>query len=142
MKLSTKGRYAVAALYDLARHYGKGPVSLKNIAERQMISEHYLEQLMLTLRKAGYVNSVRGSQGGYYLIREPSQITVGDIIRAMEGPIAPVDCLLSENEPLCERSNICVSRGVWRKMRDSINAVVDSVSLADLCRENDSQGDD
>ncbi|VBB06032.1 transcription regulator rrf2-type conserved site [Lucifera butyrica] len=146
MKLSTKGRYGVAAMYDLALHRGEGPISLKSIASRQGISEHYLEQLMGTLRKAGYVKSVRGSQGGYALTKEPDQISVGDIIRAMEGPIAPVDCVLTDNDTAtndyCERAGSCVTRGVWAKVRDSINNVLDSISLADLCREEKVQGDE
>jgi Rrf2 family protein len=124
-------------MYDLAMHYGEGPISLKSVAQRQGISEHYLEQLMGTLRKAGYVKSVRGAQGGYTLTKEPTQITVGDIIRTMEGPIAPVDCLLTdaiENE-YCMRAGTCVTRGVWAKVRDSIATVLDSISLADLAKE-------
>ncbi|SDF10764.1 RrF2 family transcriptional regulator [Sporolituus thermophilus] len=141
MKLSTKGRYGVAAMYDLALHYGQGPISLKNVAKRQGISEHYLEQLMGILRKAGYVKSIRGAQGGYTLTKDPAEITVGDIIRIMEGPIAPVDCLLTDNNT-CKRADICVTRGVWAKVRDSISQVLDSISLADLCREEKDKGDD
>ncbi|MGI6092206.1 MAG: RrF2 family transcriptional regulator [Negativicutes bacterium] len=138
MKLSTKGRYGVAAMYDLAMHHGQGPISLKSIAQRQEISEHYLEQLMGILRKAGYVKSIRGAQGGYSLTKDPSKISVGDIIRVMEGPIAPVDCLLDDScrdNNYCEKADMCVTRGVWAKVRDSINNVLDSISLADLCRE-------
>ncbi len=137
MKLSTKGRYGVAAMYDLALHHGQGPISLKSVAARQGISEHYLEQLMGILRKAGYVYSIRGAQGGYLMTKDPDQVSVGDIIRIMEGPIAPVDCLLGdiEDNKYCERANICVTRGVWAKVRDSINEVLDSITLADLCRE-------
>lgn len=137
MKISTKGRYGVSAMYDLAMHYGQGPISLKSVAERQGISEHYLEQLMGTLRKAGYVKSLRGAQGGYTLTKDPESITVGDIIRIMEGPIAPVDCLLTEskNNEYCKRASFCPTRGVWAKVRDSIDAVLDSISLADLCKE-------
>lgn len=144
MKLSTKGRYGVAAMYDLALHYGQGPISLKSVAQRQGISEHYLEQLMGTLRKAGYVKSIRGAQGGYSLTKDPGQITVGNIICIMEGPIAPVDCLLSTDagHDYCQRAGICVTRGVWAKVRDSINQVLDSITLADLCREEKFQGDE
>ncbi|MEG6585603.1 RrF2 family transcriptional regulator [Dendrosporobacter sp. 1207_IL3150] len=144
MKLSTKGRYGVAAMYDLALHYGQGPISLKSVAQRQGISEHYLEQLMGALRKAGYVKSIRGSQGGYTLTKDPTQITVGDIITIMEGPIAPVDCVLTDEaeNTYCERAGACVTRGVWAKVRDSINNVLDSISLADLCREDKKQGDE
>lgn len=144
VKLSTKGRYGVAAMYDLALHYGQGAISLKSVAQRQGISEHYLEQLMGTLRKAGYVKSVRGAQGGYALTKEPAQISVGDIIRIMEGPIAPVDCLLADDasRTFCERVNICVTRGVWAKVRDSITSVLDSITLEDLCKEEKRQGDE
>lgn len=144
MKLSTKGRYGVAAMYDLALHFGQGPISLKSVAQRQSISEPYLEQLMGSLRKAGYVKSTRGSQGGYMLLKEPGSITVGDIIRVMEGPIAPVDCLLSSkaDNDYCEKAGVCVTRGVWEKVRNSINGVLDSITLADLCHEENHQGDD
>lgn len=137
MKLSTKGRYGVAAMYDLALHYGQGPISLKSVAIRQGISEHYLEQLMGTLRKANYVKSVRGAQGGYTLTKDPSAISVGDVIRIMEGPIAPVDCLLSDarDNEYCERACACVTRNVWAKVRDSISSVLDSITLADLCKD-------
>ncbi|CUH97414.1 hypothetical protein P22_3544 [Propionispora sp. 2/2-37] len=144
MKLSTKGRYGVAAMYDLALHYGEGPIPLKSVASRQEISEHYLEQLMGILRKAGYVQSIRGAQGGYILTQDPEQISVGDIIRIMEGPIAPVDCLLTDtgDNQYCDRAGRCVTRGVWARVRDSIAEVLDSISLADLCRKAKLEGDD
>ena len=143
MKISTKGRYGVAAMYDLAMHYGQGAISLKSIAQRQKISENYLEQLVSTLRKAGYVKSIRGAQGGYTLSKDPAQISVGDIIRVMEGPITLVDCLLTHtnDHDSCERAGICVTRDVWAKVCTSINNVVDSISLADLCREEKLRGD-
>lgn len=138
MKLSTKGRYGVSAMYDLAVHHGQGPISLKSVAQRQGISEHYLEQLMGILRKAGYVKSARGAQGGYTLTKAPAEITVGDIIRIMEGPTAPVDCLLADPEgnKYCDRACHCVTRGVWAKVRDSIDSVLDSITLADLANED------
>lgn len=138
MKLSTKGRYGVTAMYDLAMNSGKGPISLKSVAIRQGISEHYLEQLMGQLRRAGLVKSTRGAQGGYLLIKEPSEITVGDIIRVMEGPIAPVDCLLSAgtaDNDYCSKAGNCVTRSVWQKVGESIESVLDSISLNDLCDE-------
>ena len=138
MKLSTKGRYGVTAMYDLAMNSGKGPISLKSVAIRQGISEHYLEQLMGQLRRAGLVKSTRGAQGGYLLIKDPSEITVGDIIRVMEGPIAPVDCLLSEgtvDNEYCSKAANCVTRTVWQKVGESIEGVLDSISLGDLCEE-------
>lgn len=137
MKISTKGRYGVSAMYDLALHGSNGPISLKTVAQRQGISEHYLEQLMVSLRKAGFVRSTRGSQGGYVLMKDPGQITIGDIIRVMEGPVAPVDCLLGEtnNNGYCPKASRCVTRTVWAKVQDSINSVLDSITLADLCEK-------
>ena len=138
MKVSTKSRYGLAAMVDLAEQHGKGPVALRNVAARQQVSEHYLEQLMSSLRKAGIVHSVRGAQGGYVLARDPASISVGDIVRAMEGPIAPVECLLAdrgENNPYCEKAGECIRRDIWRKMGDSINVTLDSISLVSLCRD-------
>lgn len=144
MKVSTKSRYGVAAMVDLAQQFGKGPVALRGVASRQQVSEHYLEQLIASLRKAGFVQSVRGAQGGYVLAREPSSISVGDIVRAMEGPIAPVDCLLADkgsHNPYCDKTTGCVRRTVWEKMGDSISYALDSISLATLCREADTIDD-
>ena len=138
MKVSTKSRYGLAAMVDLAEQYGKGPVALRSVAARQEVSEHYLEQLMSSLRKAGFVRSIRGAQGGYVLDREPKSISVGEIVRAMEGPIAPVDCLLAEpgeQNPYCDKTCVCNRRNIWQKMGDSINDTLDSISLASLCRE-------
>ena len=100
MKLSQRGRYGVLALQDLANEYGTGPVALKSIAERQDISENYLEQLMGTLKKAGFVNSIRGAQGGYILAKEPVDISIGEIIVAMEGPIAFADCMQMDGDEI------------------------------------------
>ncbi len=138
MKVSTKSRYGLAAMVDLAEQYGKGPVALRSVAARQQVSEHYLEQLMSSLRRAGFVRSVRGAQGGYVLAKEPNTISVGEIVRAMEGPIAPVDCLLAERgeqNPYCDKTCDCIRRNIWQKMGDSINDTLDSISLASLCRE-------
>lgn len=135
MKFSTRGEYGLRAMLDLAQHHGEGPVSLRGIAERQDISEHYLEQLVSALRKAGLVRSVRGAQGGYVLAREPVEIKVGDIIRVLEGPIAPMECVNEEEPPECERAQTCITRTIWEKIRDSINEVLDSINLEDLCAQ-------
>lgn len=137
MRLSTRGHYGLKAMFDLAQHYGTEPIPLKTVAERQNISENYLEQLIATLRKTGLVKSVRGSQGGYILARDPEKITVGDIIRVMEGPIAPVDCV-SEIEPAeCDQADYCITRSVWARVRDSLAELMDSISLADMLRDAD-----
>ena len=124
MKLSTKGRYGVQALFELALHEGAGPVSLKLIAERQTLSEHYLEQLAAPLRKAGLISSVRGAQGGYVLGRPAAKITVGDVLRVLEGPLDA-----DEEDPAGAGSP---TSDVWRRVRQAIIYVVDSITLADL----------
>ena len=134
MKLSTKGRYGVKAMVDLALHDCEGQISLKNIAERQEISENYLEQLFATLRKANIVKSTRGAQGGYILADSPENISVGTILRALEGSLAPVECV-SEDAGECARSQICVTKFIWKKIRDSVNEVVDSITLKDLVED-------
>ncbi|WP_010250165.1 RrF2 family transcriptional regulator [Acetivibrio cellulolyticus] len=144
MKLSTKGRYGVKSMLDLALHNGEGPVALKSIAERQDISENYLEQLFATLRKAGHVKSVRGSQGGYILANSPENITIGAILRALEGSLAPVECVVEDDPIKCTKSDQCVTRIIWEKIRDKVNEVVDSITLYDLIEEytknNESKG--
>ena len=132
MKISTKGKYGLRAMVDLALFAHENYISLRSIAQRQNISENYLEQLISSLKKASLVNSIRGSQGGYKLSRNPEDISVGQILRALEGSLAPVGCVVEEDPRECEKSDFCVTRVIWEKMRDSINNVVDSISLSDL----------
>lgn len=122
-------------MFDLAQHIGEGPISLKSIAERQGVSEHYLEQLISGLRKAGLVKSVRGAQGGYVLGKEPEKVTVGEIIRVLEGPIAPVDCVSQEDPDCCAKADHCITRTIWERVRDSINEVLDGITLADMLED-------
>lgn len=137
MKLSTKGRYGSRAMLDLALNYNEsnGPVSLNSIAQRQDISEEYLEQIFSSLRRAGLVASVRGAQGGYKLGRQAEQITVGDILRVLEGSLAPAECVEDGKAVKCDRFEDCVMLGVWKKIDDAINKTVDSITLADLVQE-------
>ena len=130
MKISTKGRYALRLMLDLALHHTGEPVSLKDIARRQEISDKYLEQIISVLNKAKYVKSVRGAQGGYNLTKRPEEYTVGMILRLTEGSLAPVACV--EDEMQCKRMHDCATLMVWKKMNDAINEVVDSITLADL----------
>ena len=133
MRLSAKVEYGVRAMAVLAFHHQKGPLPLREIAEREGISLKFLEQFFPDLRRAGLVNSVRGSRGGYLLIRDPVTIKVGDIVRAVEGPITPVNCLAEGAEDACcHRQEGCLTRQVWEKLRDKINEVLDEVTLADL----------
>jgi len=131
MKISTKGRYALRLMLDLAVNYTGEYITIKNIAKRQEISEKYLEQIITQLSKAGFVKSARGAQGGYMLARTPAEYTVGEILRLLEGSLAPVTCLDKKHES-CARVNECVTLEVWQKLEKAINNVVDNITLADL----------
>ena len=132
MRLSTKGRYGVLAMVELAIQYGQGPVSIKEIAEKQNFSDSYMEQLFSTLKNAQLVKSVRGPRGGYILARDPSDITVGEIIRALEGPIELAECIDGGGKLTCVKSPECVTRGLWKDISDSISNIIDNRSLQDL----------
>lgn len=136
MRLSTKGRYGLRAMLEMALNEQQEPIATRTIAERQDLSERYLEQLLIQLKKAGLVKSIRGSQGGYILGRKSQDITVGDIIRVLEGPIAPVECISELNPEECDRSGFCVTRGIWIRLRDAISEVLDSYTLWDLVMES------
>ncbi|GIP16864.1 HTH-type transcriptional regulator CymR [Paenibacillus montaniterrae] len=127
MKISTKGRYGLTIMMELAAKFGEGPISLKSIAEKNNLSEHYLEQLIAPLRNAGFVKSIRGAYGGYVLSKAPSEITTGDVIRILEGPISPVD-FTEEDDP--------AKRDLWLRIRDSIANVMDSTTLEHLINYN------
>lgn len=131
MKISTKGRYALRLMLDLALHNTGEPVRIKDIASRQEISDKYLEQIISILNKAGYVRSIRGPQGGYRLVREPEKYTVGMILRLTEGSLAPVPCLDDEVN-VCARQEACVTLRLWRMLDAAVSDVVDKVTLADL----------
>lgn len=135
LKLSTKGQYGVKAMFDLALHHGSDPISLKGIAERQGISEYYLEQLMAVLRKENLVRSVRGAQGGYVLSRDPSLITVGEILNILEGPLEISDCVSDEENAGCSRINYCATRLIWVKIKKAVNDVVNSITLTDMVND-------
>lgn len=129
MKLSTKGRYGVKAMADLAINYGTGPISIKSISSRQNISEYYLEQLFSALRKVNLIKSIRGSGGGYILGREPKDITVYEVLDVLEGPIEISTCL---DNSLCTNVECCATRLVWKKIKDSIDSVTSSITLQDI----------
>ena len=135
MKLSTKGRYGLRALIDLALYSEKETVSIASIASRQNISESYLEQLIAKLRKAGLVSSVRGAGGGYMLAKPAEEISVGDILRALEGSLDPVQCPGLKEEG-CSGSDACVTKYVWKRINDSINQTVDEIKLSQLVEES------
>ncbi|MBO1514815.1 MULTISPECIES: cysteine metabolism transcriptional regulator CymR [Metabacillus] len=130
MKISTKGRYGLTIMIELARKHGEGPTSLKSIAQAHDLSEHYLEQLIAPLRNARLVKSIRGAYGGYILGDEPTNITSGDIIRVLEGPISPVE-VLEDEEP--------AKRQLWVKIRDAVADVLDNTTLEDLASYTDGE---
>ena len=135
VKLSTKGRYGLRALIDLAQYGEKEAVSIQSISVRQQISDSYLEQLVRKLKKAGLVTSLRGAQGGYRLAKPAEEISVGDVLRALEGSIEAVSCLEGEN-PSCVGKDLCVARYVWQKVNKSIQETVDSIMISQLVEES------
>jgi Rrf2 family protein len=139
MRLSKKAQYGTRAMLELALHYQRGVVSLSHIARAQGISLKYLEQLIRPLKQAGMVKSMRGASGGYELNRPPSCIYVGEIIRALEEPINPVECL--DNSDWCERSGKCRARGVWVFLSRVIQDALDGITLDDIVKNQDLQAD-
>lgn len=133
MKISTKGRYALRLMLDLALNYTGEYIPIKSIAARQEISDKYLEQIITQLNKAGFVHSIRGAQGGYMLAKRPEEYTVGMILRVMEGDLSPVSCIVENN---CSRSENCVTFEVWVKLKEAIESVVDNITLADLVKRH------
>ncbi|GHU65691.1 AsnC family transcriptional regulator [Clostridia bacterium] len=130
MKLSTRSQYGIHAMLDLALAYGEGPQPLRLIAERQAVPEQYLEQLIAPLRRGGLVKSARGASGGYELASPPELIQVGEILRALEGPVRLTDCV---SEPdTCARAGICPSRALWERLNNAIQDVLDNTTLAEL----------
>lgn len=132
MRLSTKGRYGLRAMVDLAVNGDASPVSIQAIAKRQDLSEKYLEQLLGMLRKAGLVKSIRGTQGGYMIVGNKNEISVGDILRALEGDLAPVECSGFSDDSPCQAAGGCVTKYVWKKINDSIEDTVNHIFLSEL----------
>lgn len=136
MKISTRGRYALRLMLDLAMNKNNGYVTIKSISLRQGISDKYLEQIITVLSRAGFVKSTRGSQGGYKLSYSPKDYTIGMILRLIEGSLVPVSCM--QNEPnQCPRSLKCATLDVWKQLNDAINSVVDNITLDDLVKKQD-----
>lgn len=131
MKISTKGRYALRLMLDLAVHDTGAAIPLKEVASRQDISVKYLEQIVTQLSRGGLVRSARGAVGGYFLARKPEEYTVGEILRQLEGSLAPVQCADPGSAP-CERADQCVTIEVWQKIEQAVADVVDHITLADL----------
>lgn len=142
MRLSTVGRYALRAMVDLAQHDGQGLVLRKDIAARQAISNDYLAQLFLRLKKAQLVASVRGPGGGYILDRSAAEISAGDVLRAVQESIEPVYCVEDGQDDACKRADGCPTRLLWVRLGDAVAAVLDSTTLAELCEQPDWSSED
>lgn len=130
MKLSTRSRYGTRMMLDMAQHRDAGPVQIGDIAKRQDISVKYLEQLVIPLKKANYVKSVRGPKGGYMLAKPPEEITVGEIVKVLEGGVNLSDCI--ENPDICERSASCLTRGLWEEATRAVYETLNSVTLSEM----------
>jgi len=130
MKLSTKGRYAMRAMLDLAMHYGEGPVLLKDVAARQELSQRYLEHLFLALKAAGLVNSVRGANGGFSLSKAPGEIRLVDVMAVSEGKLSLTECV--DDPGVCRRSGHCATRDIWRELKQALEGVLGGVTLQDM----------
>lgn len=136
MKITTKGRYGLRALIDVAQYSEIEPVSISSIATRQGISERYLEQLMTLLKKAGLIKSIRGAGGGYVLAKDMGDISVGEVLRALEGSLEPVECAAFGGQESCEAAGGCVTKYVWQRINESINRTVDEISIKQLVDES------
>lgn len=132
MKISTKGRYGLRVMLELALGFGKGPIMMSAIAERQGISRKYQHILLTSLKEAGLVQSIRGAGGGYILAKEPQHIRVSEIVQALEGPFVPVDC--TKEKRLCERANRCATREVWRELGETMERVLSAITLDQLAQ--------
>ena len=132
--ISTKARYALRVMIDLAERQEKGYIPLKDIAKRQGISEKYLEQIVAQLSRANFVKSIRGAQGGYRLVKAPENYTVGMILRLIEGNLSSVSCL-EDNPNKCQRCNNCVTLEVWQQINDAVDSVIDNITLQDLVQK-------
>jgi Rrf2 family protein len=130
MKLSTRTRYGIRAILELAEHYGEGPLQLRIIAHDQGVSVKYLEQLMAMLKSAGIVRSVRGSKGGYILAKSPAQVKVSDCFECLEGNVITTECVEGENH--CERNNNCMARQLWTDVQNAVIGVLESITLQNL----------
>jgi Rrf2 family transcriptional regulator, cysteine metabolism repressor len=136
MRLSTKGEYASRAMLELARRYRKGPVHSRQISEAQEIPPRFLEQILLLLKRAGYLKSRKGQKGGYVLAKPPDAINVAEIIRVMDGPLAPIDCVSVMAHETCPMENTCGLRWLWKDVRDAVAEILEKTTFADLAAKS------
>jgi len=132
MRLSKRGEYASRAMLELSLHYGEGPLHISAISSAQDIPKRFLEQLLLILKRAGYLRSKKGPNGGYYLSKPPSKINVAEVIRVMDGPLAPIDCVSVTAYEVCPRQDFCGLRWLWKEVRDKVVEIMENTTFEDL----------
>jgi Rrf2 family cysteine metabolism transcriptional repressor len=130
MKLSARGRHSMEAMFDLAIHFGEGPILIRDVAMRRRISEQYLAQLFIPLRIAGLVRSVRGANGGFVLAKQPVEIRLSEIVKATEGSTAPAECV--DDPRVCWKGENCVTRDIWAQIKKATDSILDSITLNDM----------
>jgi len=135
MKLSTKGEYASRAMLELSLHYGEGLLHIRDISAAQDIPERFLEQILLLLKRAGCLRSKKGPNGGYYLAKPPSEITVAEVVRVMDGPLAPIDCVSVTAHEVCPREDFCGLRWLWKEVRDAVAEIMERTTFEDLAEK-------
>ncbi len=141
MRLSTKGEYASRAMLELSLHYPHRPLHIREISAAQDIPPRFLEQILLLLKRTGYLRSQKGPHGGYYLAKPPSQITVAEVIRVMDGPLAPIDCVSVTAHQFCPREDRCGLKGLWKEVRDAVAAILERTTFADLVKASQKRPD-
>lgn len=141
MRLSTKGEYASRAMLELSLHYEKNPLHIREISAAQGIPSRYLEQILLLLKRTGYLKSKKGPNGGYTLAKPPSEISVAEVIRVMDGPLAPIDCVSVTAREVCPRESSCSLKWLWKEVRDSVAHILETTTFADLVEKSLQAGD-
>jgi Rrf2 family protein len=136
MRLSTKGEYASRAMLELARRYQDGPIHSREISQAQEIPQKFLEQILLLLKRAGYLRSRKGQKGGYVLSKPPGEINVAEVIRVMDGPLAPIDCVSVMAHETCPMERTCGLRWLWKDVRDAVAQILETTTFADLVRRS------
>ena len=132
MKLSTRGEYAARAMLELSLHHGKRRLHIREISEAQDIPPRFLEQILLTLKRSGLLRSKKGPNGGYYLAMDPDEISVAEVIRVLDGPLAPIDCVSVTAHEVCPRESYCGLRWLWKDVRDAIAEILEKTTFQDL----------
>ncbi len=140
MRLSTKGEYASRAMLELAFHYENQPLHIRDISRAQSIPQRFLEQILLQLKRAGYLRSRKGPDGGYYLSRPPADINIAEVIRVMDGPLAPIDCVSVTAHEVCPHEKSCSLKLLWKEVRDAVAEILERTTLEDLVERSKKRG--